>query len=107
MKSRDCYIKVRTIVNQIRSIYASAPFNFVVNGNTFFIYAKLGSRHSEPLDRMINGGTVEAQRGFAVMQDVDEGTFERYVKWSYKGHYTAPDFTSIAGGPCFCRPTML
>ena len=40
---------------------------------------------------------AEAQQGFADMKDVDEGTFERYVEWSYKGYYTPADFKLVPG----------
>jgi hypothetical protein len=40
---------------------------------------------------MINGNMAEAQRGFAVLDDVDEGTIQRFVEWAYKGYYTAAD----------------
>ena len=56
-----------------------------------FIHAGLVSLHSKPLDRMINGPMVEVQKGFAVLEDTDEGTFVRFIEWAYKGYYTAAD----------------
>lgn len=50
------------------------------------------SHHSIPLDRMINGEMAEAQRGYAVLNDVDQGTFERFIEWAYKGCYKAAEF---------------
>lgn len=50
------------------------------------------SHHSIPLDRMINGEMAEAQRGYAVLNDVDQGTFERFIEWAYKGFYKAAEF---------------
>ena len=41
---------------------------------------------------MINGQMAEAQKGFAVLEEVDEGTFRRFIEWAYKGYYTAADF---------------
>jgi hypothetical protein len=41
---------------------------------------------------MINGQMAEAQKGYAVLKDVDKGTFERYMQWAYKGYYKAADF---------------
>lgn len=38
---------------------------------------------------MINGGMAEAQQGFAVLDDVDEETIQRFIEWAYKGYYTA------------------
>lgn len=48
---------------------------------------------------MINGQMAEAQKGFAVLEEVDEGTFERFIEWAYKGYYTAADFESKASSP--------
>ncbi|KAI4227192.1 MAG: hypothetical protein L6R40_008221 [Gallowayella cf. fulva] len=82
-----------------QSIYASTPFKFIVNSNPYYIHAKLVSRHSPPLDRMINGQMAEAQKGFAVLDEVDEGTFERFIEWAYKGYYTAADFELKTSSP--------
>ena len=41
---------------------------------------------------MINGEMAEAQRGFAVLDDVDEETIKRFIEWAYKGYYTAVCF---------------
>lgn len=35
---------------------------------------------------------AEAQKGYAVLEDVDEGTFARFIEWAYKGYYTAAEF---------------
>ncbi len=57
------------------------------------------SRHFNPLDCMINGQMAEAQKGFAVLEEVDEGTFERFIEWAYKGYYTAANFDLEASSP--------
>lgn len=44
------------------------------------------------MDRMINGQMAEAQKGFAVLEEIDEGTFARFIEWTYKGYYTAATF---------------
>lgn len=75
-----------------RSIYASAPFKFIVDGNALYIHAELVSQNSKPLDRMINGHMSEAREGFAVIEDVDEGTFVRFIQWAYNGYYGAGEF---------------
>ena len=36
---------------------------------------------------MINGHMAEAQQGFAVLKEVDEGTFTRFAQWAYSGYY--------------------
>ena len=41
---------------------------------------------------MINGEMAEAQRGFAILDDVDEETIRRFIEWAYKGYYTAATF---------------
>ena len=74
------------------SFYASAPFKFIIGGNPLYIHAELVSRNSKPLDRMINGYMSEAQEGFAVIKDVDEGTFVRFIQWAYNGYYEAGEF---------------
>ena len=74
------------------SIYASAPFKFIIDGNPLYIHAELVSQNSKPLNRMINGYMSEAQEGFAVMKDVDEGTFVRFIQWAYSGYYDAGKF---------------
>ena len=74
------------------STYTSAPFKFIIDGNPLYIHAELVSRHSKPLDRMINGHMTEAQSGFAVIEDVDEGTFVRFIQWAYNGYYEAGEF---------------
>ncbi|KAI9808038.1 MAG: hypothetical protein M1827_007544 [Pycnora praestabilis] len=82
-----------------QSDYASTPFKFIVDGNPYYIHAHLVSRYSNPLDRMINGQMAEAQKGFAVLEEVDEGTFERFIEWAYKGYYTVANFELEASSP--------
>lgn len=48
---------------------------------------------------MINGRMAEAQNGFAVLEDVDKGTFERFMEWAYKGYYTAANYDLEASVP--------
>ena len=78
-----------------RSVYASAPFKFIVDGEPLYIHAELVSLYSKPLDRMINGHMAEAQRGFATLEDVDTGTFVRFIEWAHRGYYTAAEFTAV------------
>ena len=74
------------------SIYTSAPFKFIIDGKPLYIHAELVSQNSKPLDRMINGYMSEAQEGCAVIKDVDEGTFVRFIQWAYNGYYEAGEF---------------
>ncbi|KAL8912845.1 MAG: hypothetical protein Q9171_002223 [Xanthocarpia ochracea] len=69
-------------------LYTSTPFKFVVEGNAFYMHAAVISRDSRPLDRMMNGDMSEAQKGYAVLEDVDEGTFGRFAEWAYERYYT-------------------
>lgn len=44
---------------------------------------------------------AEAQRGSATLEDVNEGTFVRFIEWAHKGYYTAADFrTPEIESPC-------
>jgi len=33
------------------------------------------------------------------LEEVDEGTFERFIEWAYKGEYTAANFELKASSP--------
>ena len=44
---------------------------------------------------MINGHLSEAQQGFAILEDVDEGTFVRFIRWAYNKDYPAPEPTLV------------
>lgn len=46
---------------------------------------------------MINGHLSEAQQGFAILEDVDEGTFVRFIRWAYNKDYPAPEHTLVEG----------
>ena len=90
-------LQIKTFPDKFRSVYASVPFKFIVDGKPLYIHADLVSLHSKPLDRMMNGHMAEAQKGFATLQDVDECTFGRFIEWAYKGFYTAAEFTTVVG----------
>lgn len=77
------------------SVYASIPFKFIVEGEPFYIHTDLVSLHSKPLDRMMNGHMAEAQKGFAILEDVDKNTFVRFIEWAHKKYYTAANFTTV------------
>ena len=70
-------------------MYTSTPFKFVIDGQSFFIHPPIVAQHSKPLHRMISGQLSEAQQGFALLEDVDPGTFDRYCDWAYTGKYDA------------------
>ena len=73
------------------SFFTSPPFKFIVDDTPIYIHASLISQHSKPLERMINGHMAEAQQGFAVLKEVDEDTFIRFVKWAYNGYYSSAE----------------
>lgn len=75
------------------SIFASKPFTFIVQGTPLYVHAALVADCSGPLDRMINGHLSEAKQGFALLEDVDEGTFVRFIRWTYSKDYPAPEYT--------------
>ncbi|CAD6586920.1 MAG: hypothetical protein ASARMPREDX12_002547 [Alectoria sarmentosa] len=75
------------------SIFASKPFTFIVQGTPLYVHASLVADCSGPLDRMINGHLSEAKQGFALLDDVDEGTFVRFIRWTYSRYYPAPDYS--------------
>lgn len=37
---------------------------------------------------------AEAQKGFATLEDVDKGTFVRFIEWAHRGYYSAAEFTT-------------
>ena len=47
---------------------------------------------------MINGHLSEAKQGFATLEDVDEGTFIRFIRWAYNKDYPAPEHTLVDSG---------
>ena len=48
---------------------------------------------------MINGKMSECEAGFAVSEEVDEDTLERFIEWAEKGYNTTADFRSKASSP--------
>lgn len=38
---------------------------------------------------MINGDMSETQKGYAVLEEDDQGAFGRFAEWVYKGYYTS------------------
>lgn len=48
---------------------------------------------------MINGPMSEAQKGCATLQDVDRGTFIRFLQWAYTGQYFAAEFRQDSSPP--------
>ncbi|MDI1492545.1 MAG: hypothetical protein OHK93_003759 [Ramalina farinacea] len=72
------------------SYFTSAPFKFIVEGQPFYAHSGLIAHVSKPLDRLINLEMKEKQQGYAVLEDVTAATFDRFLEWASKGHYTPP-----------------
>lgn len=37
----------------------------------------------------MHNGMLEGNQGFAILEDVDQGTFTRFIEWLYRGYYHA------------------
>ena len=44
---------------------------------------------------MINGDLSEAKQGFALLEDVDEATFVRFIRWTYSKDYPAAEHAIV------------
>ena len=75
------------------------PFKFIVDGTDIYVHAGIIARHSVPLDRMIKSPMKESEQGFAILKDVDEGTFLLFVQWAYSGYYIAGNFSTDSATP--------
>ncbi len=52
----------------------------------------------------MNGHMAEAQKGFATLEDVEYGTFVRFIEWAHRGYYTAAKFKTVkTESPCTPR----
>ncbi|OCT52813.1 hypothetical protein CLCR_10533 [Cladophialophora carrionii] len=69
------------------------PFKFLVGttGKPFFMHAKLAAHQSSTLATLIDGAMLEAERKFAVFDDVDEETFIRFMEFAYTGDYSVAE----------------
>ena len=72
------------------SRFSSKPYTFVVQGKPFYVHAACISACSAPLGRMMSGHMAEAQQGFALLEDVTQGTFTRFIRWTYSKDYESP-----------------
>ncbi|ETI24788.1 hypothetical protein G647_04158 [Cladophialophora carrionii CBS 160.54] len=75
------------------SLTDAKPFKFLVGttGKPFFIHAKLAAHQSSTLATLIDGAMLEAERKFAVFNDVDEDTFIRFMEFAYTGDYSVAE----------------
>ena len=87
-------LRIKSSPDYFHSVYASVPFKFIVDGEPLYIHADLVSLHSKPLDRLMNGQSVEAQKG-VTPKDADKDTFVRFIEWAHKGFYTPAENTAV------------
>ncbi|EXJ60379.1 hypothetical protein A1O7_04531 [Cladophialophora yegresii CBS 114405] len=78
---------------EFHSFADAKPFKFLVGkaGKPFFVHAKLASHQSSTLATLIDGAMVEAEREFAVFDDVEEKTFIRFMEFAYTGDYSVAE----------------
>lgn len=74
------------------SIITSTPFKFLVGHERklLTVHAALIAHHSKPLGVLVRGPMLEANQGFAVLEDIEEGTFIRFSQYAYTGDYSTP-----------------
>ncbi|MDI1492548.1 MAG: hypothetical protein OHK93_003762 [Ramalina farinacea] len=75
------------------SIYSSPIFTFRVGGKPLYAHQALVSKHSKPLDRLMNADMKEKEERTATLADVEPATFARFLEWAYKGYYTPAPHT--------------
>lgn len=73
------------------------PFKFIVEDASYYVHRELVAQYSAPLDRMMNGEMKEAQDSCATLEDVDKGTFLRFVEFLYDGYYTSAEPITRSG----------
>ena len=56
---------------------------------------------------MIHGSMMEAEQGFATLEDVDVNTFVRFVQWLYYGYYDAASPRSLASLDTYQSPVRV
>ena len=70
-------------------VLRSPPFKFLVGpkAKQYTIHSALAAQHSPHLKALICGKTLEAERGWIELDDVDEDAFSRVVSFMYCGDY--------------------
>ncbi|KAG5953771.1 hypothetical protein E4U58_000289 [Claviceps cyperi] len=76
-------------VSKPEEIFTSQPFKFVVGSakTEFLLHSALVASKSEALGRLINGGFVEGQQGYVVLEDEDAKTIAAFAEFIYTGDY--------------------
>jgi hypothetical protein len=75
------------------SFIGSHPFRFLIGPDkkTFYVHTGLVAQHSSALGALVSGPMAEAKESCAILEDVDEGTFVRFVEYMYTNDYSVPD----------------
>lgn len=75
------------------SFIGSHPFRFFIGPDkkTFYVHTDLVVQHSSALAALVSGRMAEAKESCAFLEDVDEGTFVRFVEYMYTNDYSVPD----------------
>lgn len=83
-------------------IFTSQPFKFVVGEakTEFLLHSALVASKSEALGRLINGGFVEGQQGYVVLEDEDAKTVAAFAEFIYTGDYKLSFDFPQADGHC-------
>ena len=55
---------------------------------------------------MINGHMAEAKESVATIEDVEEGTFDRFAQWAYSGYYHPGDIRTASNSGSSERPIL-
>ncbi|KAF3035606.1 hypothetical protein E8E11_001745 [Didymella keratinophila] len=74
-------------------------FTFIVGKErkTFVLHSKAIAATSPQFSALVNGGLSEAHTRTAELEDIDPGTFDRFVKYAYRRDYTVPTWTRDEG----------
>jgi hypothetical protein len=75
------------------SFVGSQPFRFLIGPDkkTFYVHTELVAQQSSALAALISGRMAEAKESCALLEDVDESTFVRFVEYMYTNDYLVPD----------------
>ncbi|KAG6075810.1 hypothetical protein E4U15_005431 [Claviceps sp. LM218 group G6] len=88
-KSKNAKNASNLQVSKPEGIFTSQPFKFVVGEakTEFLLHSALVASKSEALGRLINGGFVEGQQGFVVLENEDAKTVAAFAEFIYTGDY--------------------
>ncbi|KAG6063452.1 hypothetical protein E4U13_006306 [Claviceps humidiphila] len=101
-KSKNAKNASNLQVSKPEGIFTSQPFKFVVGEakTEFLLHSVLVASKSEALGRLINGGFVEGQQGYVVLEDEDAKTVAAFAEFIYTGDYKLSFDFPQADGHC-------